>query len=83
MLCDPLWPRPPLGRSRPRVLDITDGNFSGFFRAPPGTPRHARPHPAAPAPRHGPGDARVDGFDQLRETLESGRGAVITLPHMG
>ncbi|MED7950870.1 phosphatidylinositol mannoside acyltransferase [Streptomyces sp. BE303] len=28
-------------------------------------------------------DVRVDGFDQLRETLESGRGAVITLPHMG
>lgn len=28
-------------------------------------------------------DVRVDGFEQLREALESGRGAVITLPHMG
>ncbi|MFJ8436394.1 phosphatidylinositol mannoside acyltransferase [Kitasatospora sp. NPDC094019] len=28
-------------------------------------------------------DVRVDGFEQLREALESGRGAVIALPHMG
>ncbi|MFB6893347.1 phosphatidylinositol mannoside acyltransferase [Kitasatospora sp. NPDC056327] len=28
-------------------------------------------------------DVRVDGFEQLREALDSGRGAVITLPHMG
>ncbi|MGW2377633.1 phosphatidylinositol mannoside acyltransferase [Kitasatospora sp. NPDC001683] len=28
-------------------------------------------------------DVRVDGFENLREVLESGRGAVIALPHMG
>ncbi|MEU6231664.1 phosphatidylinositol mannoside acyltransferase [Kitasatospora sp. NPDC047058] len=28
-------------------------------------------------------DVRVEGFEHLREAMESGRGAVITLPHMG
>ncbi|MCX4684544.1 phosphatidylinositol mannoside acyltransferase [Kitasatospora purpeofusca] len=28
-------------------------------------------------------DVRVDGFEGLREVLESGRGAVVALPHMG
>ncbi|MFB7616626.1 phosphatidylinositol mannoside acyltransferase [Kitasatospora sp. NPDC056181] len=28
-------------------------------------------------------DVQVEGFEQLREAMESGRGAVIALPHMG
>ncbi|MCG6495130.1 phosphatidylinositol mannoside acyltransferase [Kitasatospora sp. A2-31] len=28
-------------------------------------------------------DVRVEGFEELRAAMESGRGAVITLPHMG
>ncbi|MGW6913631.1 phosphatidylinositol mannoside acyltransferase [Kitasatospora sp. NPDC054939] len=28
-------------------------------------------------------DVRVEGFEQVREALESGRGAVLALPHMG